>query len=83
MTEQNQSKYLGKSYSVVNWPYYRLAKGLVNGINTISLLYHCSSWSVLSIVRYVYIVHENWLHQRFPDVLKVTQIAMTGYPLML
>ena len=38
-----------------------------NSGSVMSLMFHCSCWCVASVVRYVYIVHENRLHDVMPN----------------
>jgi hypothetical protein len=39
---------------------------LVNANGTICLLFHCSCWCVVSVLRYLYIIHKSWLDKTFP-----------------
>jgi hypothetical protein len=34
----------------------------------LSLDFHVTSWCVTSVIRYVYIEHDEWIHGRVPDV---------------
>jgi hypothetical protein len=51
------------------------------------LLFHCCSWLVLSILRYLYIVRIKWIEIRFPDprflgklsVLAVFVVFLTSF----
>jgi hypothetical protein len=38
-----------------------------NLLNSQSLYYHCTSWCVTSVIRYVYIFHEEWIHNLIPS----------------
>ena len=49
---------------------------LVNGNNLICLLFHCCSWSVSSVLRYLYIIHANWLHTKFPEARLLSSLAI-------
>jgi hypothetical protein len=33
----------------------------------VALHFHCTCWCVTSIIRYIYIVHENWIHKAIPN----------------
>ena len=35
---------------------------LANLTNSQSLYFHCTSWCITSILRYIYIFHEDWVH---------------------
>ena len=54
-----------------------------NGLNSLCLYFHCTSWLMTSIIRYIYIFHDVWIHNVMPSVkvqsfLVVTiQFAMT------
>ena len=51
-------------------------------VNMLSQLFHLVSWSVVSILRYVYILKKDWLNQKFPDpsMLKVILVNFgSGY----
>ena len=40
----------------------------VNLNNGISLFFHVTCWSLTSLIRYVYIEHEEWIHDVIPEV---------------
>ena len=40
-------------------------------LNFFSQLFHVVAWSNVSILRYLYIVKTDWLHQTFPDPAKL------------
>ena len=35
--------------------------------NAFSLYFHCSCWRVTSVIRYIYNLHENWIHKVLPN----------------
>jgi hypothetical protein len=49
---------------------------LVNGSCITCFLFHCCSWCILSCLRYLYIVHSKWLHDRLPNSRTVCVIAI-------
>ncbi len=51
---------------------------LVNGNSVICLLFHFCSWLVLSVLRYLYIIHPDWLHTKFTDARVVSGLATLG-----
>ena len=50
---------------------------LVNLVNMLSLLFHYIQWVIVSGLCFIYIVHEDWMHERFPDTTKVRKIALS------
>jgi len=38
-----------------------------NLLNSQSLYFYCTSWCVTSVIRYVYIFHEEWIHNLIPS----------------
>ncbi len=51
---------------------------LANTNNTIFLEFYYSSWCVLSILRYFYIIHTKWLHEKFPDAKRLLMLSYLG-----
>ena len=41
---------------------------LSNGGNAFSLEFHCNCWCITSIIRYIYIMHEEWIHSVIPSI---------------
>jgi hypothetical protein len=41
---------------------------ILNASSTVALFFHCTCWCVTSIIRYLYIVHENWIHSVLPSL---------------
>jgi hypothetical protein len=41
----------------------------------LSLFFHCNSWCLTSILRYIYIVFNDWINQRVPDEKVLCAIA--------
>jgi hypothetical protein len=58
---------LSSAFNVISYPLINEVKysTVVNATNAVSLMFHCCSWCVLSALRYLYIIHENWIHQTF------------------
>ena len=58
---------------------------LSNLMNTQSLYFHCTSWCITSILRYIYIFHGDWVHNSILSArLKcflaiVTSIGFSGF----
>jgi hypothetical protein len=51
---------------------------LANGNNTIYLIFYYSCWCALSGLRYIYIIHNNWLHEKFPEAKQISIRACLG-----
>ena len=43
------------------------ASTIIKACHSWSILFHCSAWGIISLLRYAYIVHPDWLHDKFPD----------------
>jgi hypothetical protein len=48
---------------------------ILNASSVASLFFHCTCWCVTSIIRYLYIVHENWIHIVVPSHQKQCFLA--------
>ena len=48
---------------------------MVNGNGVVCLLFHCCSWSISSVLRYIYIIHPNWLHKKFQEARTLCLLA--------
>ncbi len=94
MKQQQIVTFTSASIDIIAYPLDKTIKysTIVNGNNACCLLFHCCSWFVLSILRYVYIVHKAWIENKFPDpdvlgrlsILSVfsTFLACFGYILL-
>ena len=53
------------------------------------LLFHCNTWCITSVVRYIYIAHENWVHSKIPSMkiqsilACITTIALVLFMLLI
>ncbi len=47
-----------------------------NLTNSISISFHGTCWLLSSMIRYLYIMHNDWLFSKFPDVKKQCWIAL-------
>ena len=55
-------------------------------VNLAGLLFHQSTWTTLSCLRYAYIVKPDWLHSKYPDTEKLrrtSQVAAFFYFLLI
>ena len=51
------------AYQIVSTERYIM---ISNFLNALCLQFHCNCWCVTSVIRYIYIVHENWIHNKIP-----------------
>jgi hypothetical protein len=49
--------------------------------NWVCIMYHYTSWCILSILRYTYIKHSDWLHKKFPKTSTVGNLATAAIAL--
>jgi hypothetical protein len=49
---------------------------LSNATNAFSVYFHGACWLLSSMIRYFYIMHNDWLFSKFPDVKKQCWIAL-------
>jgi len=40
------------------------------------VIFHACTWFVMSVLRYLYIVHNDWVHKTFPDARKLTILSL-------
>jgi len=48
---------------------------LANGNSIVCLFFHCCCWSVLSVLRYMYIINKTWLEQTFPEPSSLQNVS--------
>ena len=48
----------------------------LNGSNIFCILFHCSCWCILSILRYLFIIHKHWIDARFPNLTRLGFISI-------
>jgi len=51
---------------------------IVNASNTLCLLFHCCCWLIVSLLRFFYIIHKDWLFSRFPDPKILNRLAVAS-----
>jgi hypothetical protein len=49
---------------------------IANALSGLIGLVQCICWCITSIIRYIYIVHEDWIHSKIPNVKMQTAIAL-------
>jgi hypothetical protein len=47
-----------------------------NATNLFSAMFHFCCWTVVSALRYIYIIHNDWIHHKFPQTWKLNALAM-------
>ena len=47
-----------------------------NATNLFSAMFHFCCWAVVSALRYIYIIHNDWIHDRFPQTWMLNALAM-------
>jgi hypothetical protein len=50
---------------------------LVKSSSAFYALFHASTWLIMSILRYIYIVHNQWVHKTFPEARTLAVISIT------
>jgi hypothetical protein len=51
---------------------------IVNGNNAFCLLFHCCCWLFVSLLRFAYIIHKDWLFARFPDPKTLNRLVISS-----
>jgi len=49
---------------------------LVKSCATFYAIFHASAWLVMSVLRYLYIVHNDWVHKTFPEPKTLAAISI-------
>ena len=49
---------------------------IANASNTWYMIFHCVTWSVTSVLRYIYILHGEWIEEKFPDQRTLTTTSI-------
>ena len=47
-----------------------------NASNGWYLVFHCNAWCITSILRYLYILHSDWVDQNFPSQKKLAKLTV-------
>jgi hypothetical protein len=61
------------AFPFINSEHYVIVSNATNGL---SLVFHCNCWCVSSIIRYLYIVHDSWVHSMIPDLKHQRYLAI-------
>jgi hypothetical protein len=67
-------------FNFVMFPFVKILSfsSLMNGNNVMCFMFHYSSWCILSVLRYLYVLHHNWLHKKFPETKTISSLAITA-----
>ena len=64
------------NFAILIWKSFDLWLRVSMMTNYLSTLFHLVSWSVISILRFLYLQHQNWLESKFPDVKKLKILSL-------
>jgi hypothetical protein len=66
--------------NVVMFPFIKILSfsTLMNGNNVMCFMFHYSSWCILSVLRYLYVLHNDWLHKKFPETKTIRSLAIAA-----
>jgi hypothetical protein len=51
---------------------------VVTATNVTCLIFHCCCWFIASVLRYLYIIHKEWLLNRYPDPKFLNRLAVAS-----
>jgi len=51
---------------------------IIGGNNVFCLIFHCCCWFIVSLLRYLYIIHKEWLLNRYPDPKYLNRLAIAS-----
>jgi hypothetical protein len=51
---------------------------LIKSFSGFCALFHASTWLVMSALRYIYIVHSDWVHKTFPEARTLTIMSIAA-----
>jgi hypothetical protein len=66
--------------NTVIFPFIKILRlsSLMNANNALCIVFHYSSWCILSILHYLYIIHIDWLHKTFPQTSTIGHLAIVA-----
>jgi hypothetical protein len=69
---------LASTLEIVAVPFleYIRVQTFVKNCTAFVVIFHACTWLVMSVLRYLYIVHNNWVHKTFPDPRKLTILSL-------
>ena len=68
------------TYKIISTEKYLM---LTSSLSGFCLKFHCNCWLVTSILRYIYIVNENWIHNKIPSFKHQCIVALVATLLFL
>ena len=66
--------------SVINllaYPFIDVYLRFSNSLNCLALFFHMGCWLITSIIRYVYLIHSDWLYSKIPSVKTQCFVTLT------
>ncbi len=72
--------FMSSSLNVIAYPIGKNIKysTIINGNNYLCVLFHCCSWFIVSLLRFIYIIHKDWLFLKFPDQKALNRLAVAS-----
>jgi hypothetical protein len=72
--------FLSSLMSVAAFPLIKTIRfsAIMNANNWYCIIYHYTSWCILSILRYLYIMHNNWLHEKFLEPKTIGNLGIAA-----
>jgi len=72
--------FLSSAVNVIAYPFKKDVKysTVINGSNYFGLLFHCCCWLIVSLLRFAYIIHKEWLFTKFPDQKTLNRLAVAS-----
>jgi ABC-type transport system involved in multi-copper enzyme maturation permease subunit len=70
--------FISSAVNIIAYPIEKNIKysTIINGNNYFCLLFHCCCWLVVSLLRFIYIIHKHWLLTKFPDQKILNRFAV-------
>jgi amino acid transporter len=72
--------FISSAVNIIVYPFEKNVRysTIINGNNGFYYLFHCCSWLIVSILRFIYIIHKDWLFKRFPDPKVLNRLAIAS-----
>jgi len=72
--------FFSSAVNVIAYPIRKETKysTISNANNAFCLLFHCCCWLIVSLLRFIYIIHKDWLFNRFPDTKQLNRLVIAS-----
>jgi hypothetical protein len=72
--------FISSAVNIIAYPIEKNIKysTIINSNNYFCLLFHCCCWLVVSLLRFIYIIHKHWLLTKFPDQKTLNRLAVAS-----